>query len=101
ERGRRLTRRRRRLSAQRNGRKRDEHGEYSRFARHTVDYTGRGVYKLNNYTKGFVVLWGTSGLYTQEMALPIPRVQQALKEEGVDGWLLYDFHGSNPIATRL
>jgi Xaa-Pro dipeptidase len=35
------------------------------------------------------------------MALPIPAVQQALREEGLDGWLLYDFHGSNPIATRL
>ena len=35
------------------------------------------------------------------MALPIPAVQQALKAEGIDGWLLYDFHGSNPIATRL
>ena len=22
-------------------------------------------------------------------------------EEGLDGWLLYDFHGSNPIARRL
>lgn len=35
------------------------------------------------------------------MGLPIEAVQQALKEEGFDGWLLYDFHGSNPIATRL
>jgi Xaa-Pro aminopeptidase len=35
------------------------------------------------------------------MALPIPAVQQALKNDGLDGWLLYDFHGSNPIATRL
>jgi Xaa-Pro dipeptidase len=35
------------------------------------------------------------------MALSIPAVQQALKEDGLDGWLLYDFHGSNPIATRL
>ena len=35
------------------------------------------------------------------MALPIPAVQQALKKDGLDGWLLYDFHGSNPIATRL
>ena len=35
------------------------------------------------------------------MALPIEAVQQALKEEGVDAWLLYDFHGSNPIATRV
>jgi Xaa-Pro dipeptidase len=35
------------------------------------------------------------------MALPIEAVQQALKEEKLDGWLLYDFHGSNPIASRL
>ncbi len=35
------------------------------------------------------------------MALPIEAVQQALKKDGLDGWLLYDFHGSNPIATRL
>jgi Xaa-Pro aminopeptidase len=40
-------------------------------------------------------------LYTQGMPLPIPAVQQALEEDGLDGWLLYDFHGSNPIATRL
>lgn len=24
-----------------------------------------------------------------------------LRADGVDGWLLYDFHGSNPIASRL
>jgi Xaa-Pro aminopeptidase len=35
------------------------------------------------------------------MALSIPAVQAALLEEGLDGWLLYDFHGSNPIARRL
>jgi Xaa-Pro dipeptidase len=35
------------------------------------------------------------------MALPIPAIQQALKEDGLDAWLLYDFHGSNPIAMRL
>ncbi len=35
------------------------------------------------------------------MPVSIPAVQQALKEEGLDGWLLYDFHGSNPIARRL
>ena len=35
------------------------------------------------------------------MALSIPAVQRALKEDGLDGWLLYDFHGSNPIARRL
>jgi Xaa-Pro aminopeptidase len=35
------------------------------------------------------------------MAIDIPAVQHALKAEGLDGWLLFDFHGSNPIAGRL
>jgi Xaa-Pro aminopeptidase len=35
------------------------------------------------------------------MSLPIEAVQTALKDEGFDGWLLYDFHGSNPIAARI
>ena len=28
-------------------------------------------------------------------------IQQALAAEHLDGWLLYDFHGSNPIAQQL
>ncbi len=35
------------------------------------------------------------------MPLPIAAVQRALVEESIDGWLLYDFQGSNPIAARL
>ncbi len=35
------------------------------------------------------------------MSLPIEAIQRALTEDGLDGWLLYDFHGSNPIAQRL
>ena len=35
------------------------------------------------------------------MALDVAAIQQALRAEGLDGWLLYDFHGSNPIAARL
>ena len=35
------------------------------------------------------------------MALDIAAVQAALTEDGLDGWLLYDFHGSNPIARSL
>jgi len=35
------------------------------------------------------------------MSLDIGAVQQALKAEGLDGWLLYDFHGSNPVSYRL
>jgi Xaa-Pro aminopeptidase len=35
------------------------------------------------------------------MPLPIDAVQRALREERLDGWLLYDFQGSNPIAARL
>ena len=35
------------------------------------------------------------------MSLDIPAIQKALSADGLDGWLLYDFHGSNPIATKL
>lgn len=35
------------------------------------------------------------------MAFDLSAIQQALGEEGLDGWLLYDFHGSNPIARRV
>ena len=35
------------------------------------------------------------------MALDVPAVQHALRDADLDGWLLYDFHGSNPIAVRL
>ena len=35
------------------------------------------------------------------MALDVAAVQKVLREEGLDGWLLYDFRGSNPIAYRL
>jgi len=35
------------------------------------------------------------------MALDVPAVQQALRDEGLDAWLWYDFHGSNPISARL
>lgn len=31
----------------------------------------------------------------------LPRLQQALAEADLDGWLLYDFHGINPIASGL
>jgi Xaa-Pro aminopeptidase len=35
------------------------------------------------------------------MELDVDAVQAALAAEGLDGWLLYDFHGSNPIAVGL
>jgi Xaa-Pro dipeptidase len=35
------------------------------------------------------------------MSFDVAAIQQALKAEKLDGWLLYDFHGSNPIAARL
>jgi Xaa-Pro aminopeptidase len=34
------------------------------------------------------------------MAFDIPAIQRTLAIDGVDGWLLYDFHGSNPIAVK-
>ena len=35
------------------------------------------------------------------MALDVAAIQKRLRVDGLDGWLLFDFHGSNPIATRL
>jgi len=35
------------------------------------------------------------------MGLDIRAIQRALARENIDGWLLYDFHGSNPIASRI
>jgi Xaa-Pro aminopeptidase len=35
------------------------------------------------------------------MPLDIPAIQKSLAIDQVDGWLLYDFHGSNPIAVAL
>ena len=31
----------------------------------------------------------------------VARAQQAVRESGLDGWLLYDFQGKNPIAWQL
>jgi len=35
------------------------------------------------------------------MRVDVPAVQRALAADRLDGWLLYDFHGSNPIAATL
>ena len=35
------------------------------------------------------------------MALDVAAIQRALGADRLDGWLLYDFHGSNPIAAQL
>ena len=35
------------------------------------------------------------------MAVDVDAVQQALREQSLDGWLWYDFQGANPIAQRL
>ena len=34
-------------------------------------------------------------------ARTLPAVQRALRDAGVDGWLLYDFRGLNPVAGSL
>ena len=35
------------------------------------------------------------------MPVNVPAIQAALRADHLDGWLLYDFHGSNPIAAHL
>src|SRR5678815_5336174 len=33
--------------------------------------------------------------------LDLPAIQAALRQDGADGWLLYDFRGLNPIAADV
>src|SRR5678815_2213599 len=40
-------------------------------------------------------------VYSDVMPLDVAAVQESLRSDGLDGWLLYDFNGSNPIAARL
>lgn len=35
------------------------------------------------------------------MRVPVGKIQAALVEEGLDGWLLFDFHGLNAIAREV
>ena len=35
------------------------------------------------------------------MSVDVPAIQKALQDLGVDGWLLYDFRGSNGLARRI
>jgi len=35
------------------------------------------------------------------MSLALQAIQKTLAIEKIDGWLLYDFHGSNPIAVKM
>ncbi len=35
------------------------------------------------------------------MPINVAAVQQALRAQGLDGWLWYDFQGSNPVAYRM
>jgi len=35
------------------------------------------------------------------MPIDIGAIQAALRADGLDAWLLYDFHGSNPVSYRI
>src|SRR5689334_6109766 len=42
-----------------------------------------------------------TGMIETPAALDVTAIQAALKAEGLDAWLLYDFHGSNPVASEV
>jgi Xaa-Pro dipeptidase len=37
----------------------------------------------------------------ERAAVGVPAIQAALRADGLDAWLLYDFHGQNPIALDI
>jgi Xaa-Pro aminopeptidase len=49
----------------------------------------------------YILMPASAGGILVLMPLPVAEVQRALADERLDGWLLYDFQGSNPIAARL
>jgi len=50
---------------------------------------------------GIWVLGFMFTVYSDVMPLDVAAIQESLRSDGLDAWLLYDFHGSNPIAARL
>jgi Xaa-Pro dipeptidase len=40
-------------------------------------------------------------VYSDVMPLDVAAIQETLRSDRLDAWLLFDFHGSNPIAARL
>ena len=44
---------------------------------------------------------GATPLVAGPTAIDLPAIQSALRTDGLDGWLLYDFHGMNPIANDV
>lgn len=41
-------------------------------------------------------------LYTETIMAPdVAAIQRSLRESGLGAWLLYDFHGANPISVRV
>src|SRR5258705_421237 len=46
-------------------------------------------------------LMSPTAVYSDVMPLDVAAIQESLRSDDLDGWLLYDFQGSNPIAARL
>lgn len=40
-------------------------------------------------------------MITQAIQQRVSKIQQALRDAGIDGWLFYDFRGSDPLAYRV
>ena len=43
----------------------------------------------------------TSDAVFRDLRAQLPSIQSALRERGLDGWLLYDFKGRNPVSAHL
>ena len=54
-------------------------------------------------SRGRSILKGVSGpaAVVSPSVIDLTAVQAALKADGIDAWLLYDFRGLNPIALEI
>lgn len=44
---------------------------------------------------------GDAGAAFEDLTNRLPGIREAMREQGLDGWLLYDLHLRNPVTARL
>lgn len=73
------------------------------FSLFTRDRHWNGLdYRICRLSRSVLPATASSGPYTEDVnQLDVAAVQEMLRADGLDAWLLYDFHGSNPIAAHL
>ena len=69
-------------------------------ASNSVWHCGSDQRRCGGYSRGVRATDEAPGRWS-EMSLNITEIQQALRDEGVDGWLFFDHHQRDPLAYKV